>query len=168
MVTQLVFEHALRVRMTAEAVATGLTHPTPGEDADEAPRIEPTIHEQHMAEPVAEAEAEEEEPHRSDGASPTASESNTNKSTPQGPSGGVSNLVGRINNLVTADLQMLDNGRDFIALCASFLRCKRRVLLVTCATKWSRFQLHWPPAHGSSTLSWVGGDFRTIQGAAIC
>ena len=126
MVTQLVFEHALRVRMKAETIATEPTHPTPGKAADEVPPIVPANEENRAVEPVVEAETSEETVLREpDAASPAASEGNTGKSMPQEPPGGGSNLVGRINNLVTTDLQMLDNGRDFIALRECFLRCKR-------------------------------------------
>lgn len=116
-ITQLVFEHALRIRMKAETVTTRPLPSTSGKAPDVASPAEPTIGEQHGVVPVIEGEMGEETVLREPDTTPTAAlEGDTDKSMPQESFGGASNLVGRINNLVTTDLQMLENGRDFIAL----------------------------------------------------
>ena len=131
--TQVVFEHALRVRMKAETHATEPAHPSIAspKTAGTALPAEGTTDEQHPSGSVVAIDAEvgDGAPLRVSDASPlAASESDKDEPMPQESAGGASNLVGRINNLVTTDLQMLDNGRDFMALREFFLRFKRRNL----------------------------------------
>ncbi|KAI0728488.1 hypothetical protein C8Q72DRAFT_917712, partial [Fomitopsis betulina] len=102
-ITQLVFEHALRIQMKADTAETKPMPSTPGKGPEVASPAEPTTEEHDAVAPVTGVEEAE-------------IASTEDDDTLQGSPGGASNLVGRINNLVTTDLQMLENGRDFIAL----------------------------------------------------
>ncbi|KAH9932906.1 P-loop containing nucleoside triphosphate hydrolase protein [Fomitopsis serialis] len=130
LITQLVFEHALRVRMKAEtADAKSASAPsTPGKTPDTASLAEP-VSAAGTAEP--DSDSEETTLRGSSTAGSAASTKKGDESTSKESSGGASNLVGRINNLVTTDMQTIDQGRDFIfvfvevptqlALCTWFL-----------------------------------------------
>ena len=97
--------------MKAETAETKSVPTTPGKTPDVASLTE------HLAVASVEAEVGEETLLREASASlPAATEEGGNK--PES-SGGASNLVGRINNLVTTDLQTIDSGRDFIFVCES-------------------------------------------------
>lgn len=128
-ITQLMFEHALRVRMKAETSETNSAPATPGKTPDVVSLAEPTTVE-HPALASAEVEAGEEAVLReSDTLQPAAAKQEGSK---QESSGGASNLVGRINNLVTTDMQTIDNGRDFIFVCKSPLRRRVRTWKADC------------------------------------
>lgn len=117
-ITQLIFEHALRVRMKAETADAKSTPSTLGKTPDAASLVEPATAE-HFAVGSAEAEVGEEAVLRGlpvGTSQPAASKEDGAK---QESSGGASNLVGRINNLVTTDMQTIDSGRDFIFVCES-------------------------------------------------
>lgn len=138
-VTQLVFEHSLRIRMKAETESSGST-PSPSAAATEGTSTPAdtaslantsTVHDG--------SEANESD----DGAPPssTLSASSTPSSTIKGkpdakPKGGdkkeeddekfhkdgtakASNLIGKINNLVSTDLNNIVDGRDFLFLSES-------------------------------------------------
>ena len=118
-ITQLIFEHALRVRMKAETAETKSAPPTPGKTPDVVSLAEPATAE-HPALASAEAEMGEAAVLRDSAAlqSPAPKE----ETSKQESSGGASNLVGRINNLVTTDMQTIESGRDFIFVCEHSLR----------------------------------------------
>ena len=116
-ITQLIFEHALRVRMKAETAETKSAPPTPGKTPDVVSLAEPAPTAEHPALASAEAEMGEAAVLRDSAAlqSPAPKE----ETSKQESSGGASNLVGRINNLVTTDMQTIESGRDFIFVCES-------------------------------------------------
>ena len=100
--------------MKAETAETKSAPATPGKAPDAASLAELTTVE-HPALASAEVEVGEDAVLReSDALQQAAAKQEGSK---QESSGGASNLVGRINNLVTTDMQTIDNGRDFIFVC---------------------------------------------------
>ncbi|KAH9836198.1 uncharacterized protein C8Q71DRAFT_761194 [Rhodofomes roseus] len=128
MITQLVFEHALRVRMKAETAGAKAAPSTPGRTPDTASLAEPASANGTNG---METDNGEDATLRGSSTETTATTKDGEDSSKEGSSGGASNLVGRINNLVTTDMQTIDHGRDFIfvlvevptqlALCTWFL-----------------------------------------------
>ncbi|TFY57504.1 hypothetical protein EVJ58_g6979 [Rhodofomes roseus] len=128
MITQLVFEHALRVRMKAETAGAKAAPSTPGRTPDTASLAEPTSANGTNG---TETDSGEDTILRGSSTETTATTNGGEDSSKEESSGGASNLVGRISNLVTTDMQTIDHGRDFIfvlvevptqlALCTWFL-----------------------------------------------
>ena len=122
-VTQLVFEHALRIRMKAETSSSPAATPT----ATPEGRSEATTPDSGSAidiNIVSEDAGEGSEETRSDQSTTTASTikgkrkegapgSDSGKEA-GGEAGGSSNLVGKMNNLISTDLENLVDGRDFL------------------------------------------------------
>jgi len=130
-ITQLVFEHALRIRMKAETASNQQSPPpsTPGSET------------RSFAEGITDNESEAESMAasgegtlRESGASSTTTatsvakgkhkaKASTDSETPPKPDKDKDkdtkkdNLIGKINNLVTTDLNNLVDGRDFLILC---------------------------------------------------
>ncbi|KAF8758431.1 P-loop containing nucleoside triphosphate hydrolase protein [Rhizoctonia solani] len=111
MISQLLFEHSLRIRMVAQ-VAGGSTSKTPS-------AVTPTIdaasiaeNEQINAENSGGLQTAEEQ--ETDSTNHTAETSNAQHSKEEGS--GSSNLVGKINNLMSTDLDNVTEGCDFLFL----------------------------------------------------
>ncbi|KAI0758154.1 multidrug resistance-associated ABC transporter [Fomes fomentarius] len=129
MITQLVFNHSLRIRMKAETAESPAV--------SRATTAVPTPDNASIAEPEPEGSAVYEEPNGSSnssedetvrasiisGASTTVNKKGKDvpkldvpKAVTAQPAAGSGNLVGKINNLVTTDLNNLVEGRDFLFL----------------------------------------------------
>ena len=119
LLTQLLFEHSLRIRVKAEASSSDnqqnasasatTTEPTTPDSASvagtqEASEADTLIHSQGNTEPTI-------------APSVTTGKQDKDKSDPkskEGSSSSAENLVGKINNLVTSDLDNINGGRDFL------------------------------------------------------
>ncbi|KIM54250.1 hypothetical protein SCLCIDRAFT_1222221 [Scleroderma citrinum Foug A] len=112
-VTQLVFEHALRIRMKAELpdINKGLPQPSTPTASDSSS--------------IAESSTAVESSHEGSPVSTTASSVAVGKHKTKGkqedtanktPRSSAENLVGKINNLVTTDLNNIVDGRDFLMI----------------------------------------------------
>lgn len=131
MITQLVFDHSLRIRMKAEssespaASRATTAAPTP----DNASIVEPepdgsAVHEERNGS----SNSSEDETVRASTISGSSTAVNKKgkdvpklavpKTVTAQPTTGSGNLVGKINNLVTTDLNNLVEGRDFLFLSA--------------------------------------------------
>ncbi|KZT69185.1 hypothetical protein DAEQUDRAFT_727082 [Daedalea quercina L-15889] len=109
-ITQLIFEHALRIRVKAETAETKSAPATPGKTPDTASLAElPSASAGCVSGSAADVDGEEATFHVSGAAAKDEASLSSQQSA-----GGASNLVGRINNLVTTDMQTIDQGRDFI------------------------------------------------------
>ncbi len=129
-VTQLVFEHALRIRMKAEAHSTTPTPSTPSEASAPATPGDVTPPDtEHATDGSTDTETTLHSPASSEGDAhsrdTTLKDSSASvKSTDDSKKGKetapvdpeAKNLVGKINNLVTTDLQNIVDSRDFIRL----------------------------------------------------
>ncbi|KAI0677672.1 hypothetical protein C8Q78DRAFT_1003851 [Trametes maxima] len=121
-ITQLVFDHALRIRMKSET-----------SESPAASRVSTAVHTPDNASVTEENEADQGSPHASNGsedetvrASIVSTDSTASGKASKDPkkaeeptvtsteSQAGSNLIGRINNLVTTDLNNLVDGRDFL------------------------------------------------------
>ncbi|KAI0932659.1 hypothetical protein AcW1_000282 [Taiwanofungus camphoratus] len=126
-ITQLIFDHALRIRVKAEASETpapstvSTAVPTP----DNASIIEASgSQDPHRSPTTSEEDSDTAHASTADASSTKGkqkpklvSESGDSKKPVEKPAAGGSqggNLVGKINNLVTTDLQNIINGRDFL------------------------------------------------------
>ena len=123
-VTQLVFEHALRIRMKAETSSSPVATPTasPGVHSEAMTPDSGSAVEINMVSEDAGGSSEET---RSEQSMTTASsmKGKRKEEVPGSDSGkeedqpwGSSNLVGKMNNLVSTDLENLLDGRDFLLL----------------------------------------------------
>ena len=124
--TQLVFEHALRIRVKAETSSSPVTTPT----ATPEGRSEVTTPESGSAVEI-NILSEDEGGGREEGEQSTTAASSIKgkqkEAAPGSDSGkkdgdnpGISsNLVGKMNNLVSTDLENLIDGRDFLPFCMS-------------------------------------------------
>ena len=120
-VTQLVFEHALRIRMKAETPPSTRTTPvaTPSNRSEAATPDNASIAgDDIVAEPVVE---NGEENGQSIASSSIKGKQKEDAPTPIGEDvsedpGKSSNLVGKMNNLISTDLDNLVDGRDFLLL----------------------------------------------------
>ncbi|EJD04272.1 uncharacterized protein FOMMEDRAFT_106872 [Fomitiporia mediterranea MF3/22] len=121
-ITQLVFEHALRIRMKAQTSegqsssrpSTATTTPDTASIADSDVTAEGTTLNGNGSEvPPSIASVESDAGKGKRKTSPTSTDPNApaTKSTSS-----TSNLVGKLNNLITTDLQNIVEGRDFIML----------------------------------------------------
>ncbi|KIY48677.1 P-loop containing nucleoside triphosphate hydrolase protein [Fistulina hepatica ATCC 64428] len=95
-ITQLIFEHALRIRMKAQLAESA--KPTPSASGSATPNSAA------VAAAAIAAPAKDDKGKASDKASAKATDRRSN------------NLVGRLNNLVTSDMDSMTAGRDFIFL----------------------------------------------------
>lgn len=127
---QLVFEHALRIRMKAETHSNASTTSTPAESTSTTPRAGTLSNADHSAEASSDTETTLHSPSSSEAEADTGEtrvegSSTTVKSTddsqkdkaaaaPVDPEG--KNLVGKINNLVTSDLSNIMGARNFLRL----------------------------------------------------
>lgn len=121
-VTQLVFEHALRIRVKAENSSSTRTTPavTPETRSEVTTPDNVSIAEDNIVSEAAGGSGEE------NGLSTTSSsikgkQREDSPAAPVGESDGEdmaksSNLVGKMNNLVSTDLENLVDGRDFLLL----------------------------------------------------
>lgn len=132
-VTQLVFDHALRIRMKAETSASpspsrATTAAQTPDNASIAEAEESTVH----GSPSGSNASGEETVRNSTistastaatkkGKEPPAKKSEDAPAALAEPSTGSGNLIGKINNLVTTDLNNLVDGRDFLFIGTSLL-----------------------------------------------
>jgi hypothetical protein len=127
-VTQLLFEHSLRIRMKAETESqktesSETTTETAGSSSPSADSADTSTI--HVSEPTEQTVVTDESDTQANDTSKSAGTSATNAPSKS------NNLVGKINNLVTSDLDALGMGSDFlffvlqvplqIALCIWFL-----------------------------------------------
>src|SRR6266404_7547926 len=129
MITQLVFEHALRIRVKAETPSSPAPSPTAtpeGRSEATTPDSGSIVDDNGLSDGAGGSSEET----RSEPSTTTASISSTIKgkrkenAAPASDSGkddsnGPSNLVGKMNNLVSTDLENLVDGRDFLLLSSS-------------------------------------------------
>ncbi|KAH9951515.1 hypothetical protein B0H21DRAFT_775731 [Amylocystis lapponica] len=109
-VTQLVFDHALRMRVkaeTSEGPASGAT--TAVATPETASLCEPTAAEEHQ-DGLRDSDGVTLDPHAETG---TAGGKQTPKSSDDDKG---SNLIGRLNNLITSDMDNISGARDFLYL----------------------------------------------------
>ncbi|KAI0080061.1 P-loop containing nucleoside triphosphate hydrolase protein [Panus rudis PR-1116 ss-1] len=139
-ITQLVFEHGLRIRMKAEArsdmsaSARSSVAPTPdtasiAERSDAADEARDDSENETVASGVGSNDGNKGK--RGESSTPTASSSSTKVTEKPAESSGGGNLSGKMTNLVTTDLNNIVDGRDFlfvllympfqVVLCAIFL-----------------------------------------------
>ena len=126
-ITQLVFDHALRIRMKAETTespaASRVT--TAAHTPDNASIAEEEEDSAGHGSPSGSNASEEETVRASvistastaatkKGTEPTAKKSQEPPVAPVEPAAASGNLIGKINNLVTTDLNNLVDGRDFL------------------------------------------------------
>jgi len=125
-VTQLVFEHALRIRVKAETSSSPAATPTatPEVHSEATTPDSGSVVEINIVSEDAGGSSEET---RSEQSTTTASSmkgkrkeevpgSDSGKEEDEDEAGGSSNLVGKMNNLVSTDLENLVDGRDFLLL----------------------------------------------------
>lgn len=125
MLTQLIFEHALRIRLVEKSTRTGSAASTRTSSPDNASIAESNVAESSVAGSVADSEATVADPKAAasnesplkgttaqPAALPTPTPAATEKEADTGPKS--SNLVGKINNLITVDTQNIVDGRDFL------------------------------------------------------
>lgn len=124
-VTQLVFEHSLRIRVKAEtSSSTGTTPVATPEGRSEATTPDTaSIADVNVSSETTGGSSEEGEPSTASSSTkgkqreefPTAPSSDGDREEP----GKSSNLVGKINNLVSTDLENLIDGRDLLLIGSS-------------------------------------------------
>lgn len=120
-ITQLVFDHALRIRVKAE-VAGGNTPASSAATTPDSASIAETASEGDDAETQTTAAASDGGAARKHKRTPSASSTST-KAPEKGAeeaAGKGGNLVGKLNNLVTTDLNNVVDGRDFLFISACF------------------------------------------------
>lgn len=135
-VTQLVFEHALRIRVKAETSSSPRSTPAVTPET----RSEATTPDNLSI--VGDTTASETEGASGDENVPSTTPSSIKgkqKDSPATPAPGddsedlgmsmSSNLVGKMNNLVSTDLENLVDGRDFLLISLSFAHMSFRCLL---------------------------------------
>ncbi|KAI3622081.1 atp-binding cassette transporter [Moniliophthora roreri] len=117
-ITQLVFEHSLRIRVKAEPAdsTSGTSTPAPS-----TPETASSLNEERSDNSDASTAVDEHGHSRSETLQgSTTSTSTTKQKKPEGikseaePTSDASNLVGKINNLVTTDLDNIVDARDFL------------------------------------------------------
>lgn len=118
-VTELIFEHALRVRLKADVGDSGT------EVESTASTVAPSVEEPNETSAVSDA------PDSStigDGSTTVADQSQSGSSgatdkDKEGTTTEGSNMIGKINNLVTTDANAIENANDLLLLCASSFIC---------------------------------------------
>ncbi|THH21507.1 hypothetical protein EUX98_g8371, partial [Antrodiella citrinella] len=105
-ITQLVFDHALRIRVKAETSRESTSNDaTANVTPDNASAVVPTGD-----------EGGEEDPNKAKAQEPSISEASTSTKVAEQPKPKSDNFVGKLNNLVTNDLSNINNGSDFVTL----------------------------------------------------
>ncbi|KAF7966730.1 hypothetical protein HWV62_37249 [Athelia sp. TMB] len=133
-ITQLVFEHALRIRMKSEASESlelaSENAPTPSTPStpDSASIADSTLADSTTTAGTATSAGKGKQKAQSEDTASVSSAKSTGKTTPQRPQ---ENLIGRINNLVSTDLGNITDARNWlwlilyiplqVALCMTFL-----------------------------------------------
>ena len=131
MITQLVFEHALRIRMKEETASTGTT-PAPSATPSANPSEPGSPEASEFGEgsvTVVGSEASGSQGTLTNGGAPNKGKGKAKQASEQSPApatkepekkeedkGGANNLLGKINNLITSDLDNIANGRVFLFL----------------------------------------------------
>jgi len=151
LVTELVFEHSLRIRLKAEtsndspeAASVTSAPPTskdaPAKDATAATTPETDGTQTLKADSASEVSASTAvasrvpSPVESDASTSKADQKGKTKANPDHPNGEKksvkdSNFIGKLNNLVTTDLQNIVQGKDFLNLCEHPHSCPSECLL---------------------------------------
>jgi hypothetical protein len=129
-ITQLVFDHALKIRIKAEStssatpVSSVATTPDTASLAESASMSPSDVHgngdETETETETQTAVSEGTVTPKGKSASSVAGESATTKVSDEAPKAG--NLVGKLNNLVTTDLNNIVDGRDFLFIGESNLQ----------------------------------------------
>jgi hypothetical protein len=126
-ITQLVFEHALRIRMKAEVPETSASRPAstePTETDADSPDVsadgseagdETLVGSSTGARSASQGSSTTVKGKSKSKKTPSVAESTESKTHADGSSK-ADNLVGRINNLITTDLNNIVDGRDFLML----------------------------------------------------
>jgi hypothetical protein len=123
-ITQLVFEHALRIRVKAETSSAGTTPAaTPQGRSESTTPDSASIRDAPFISESSGTVDEESEPSTASSSikgtpteeTPTTTSSGGDREEP----GQSKNLVGKMNNLVTSDLENIVDGRDFVLLSSS-------------------------------------------------
>lgn len=118
-ITQLVFEHALRIRMKSEASEslepTSENAPTPSTPStpDSASIADSTLADSTTTAGTATSAGKGKQKAQSEDTASLSSAKGTGKTTPQRPQ---ENLIGRINNLVSTDLGNITDARNWLWL----------------------------------------------------
>lgn len=127
LVTQLVFEHALRIRMKTEAppastTSTAATTPENASVADIHDTDRTAADDDGDDDTVASQNHSTSTPSRKGKGTPTSSSVGGVRKPAAVPeqNGTASNFMGKINNLVTSDLANITSGADFMVLCTYF------------------------------------------------
>ncbi len=141
-ITSLVFDHALRIRLKAEAsesksgsATASAANSTPGSPKDQTQEPasaddddDETIHSRSATAASTTTTATAATSSTATAVSPKSSQSNSvdakkSGSVPPAQTAQTkkSNVVGKINNLVTSDLDNITRGRDFLFLCTCFV-----------------------------------------------
>lgn len=124
-ITQLVFDHALRIRVKSETgssntpASSAATTPDNASIADASERSEsPTAEDDDAQTAVSEGTnvSKVSKGKHTQASSESTTATATEKPQTEGAHAG--NLVGKLNNLVTSDLSNVTNGRDFMFICA--------------------------------------------------
>jgi len=146
LVTELVFEHSLRIRLKAEtsndsaSVAPPTYKDAPAKDAAAATTPETDGTQTLKADSASEVSASTAvasrvpSPVESDATTSKADQKGKTKANPNPPNGERksakdSNFIGKLNNLVTTDLQNIVQGKDFLNLCEHPHSCPSECLL---------------------------------------
>lgn len=129
-ITQLVFDHSLRIRMKSETSSSPSTSraSTAVHTPDNASIAEATDVEQGSPSRSNENGSEDETVHASSASTTSATATKKGSDTKKteeklataGSGAPAGNLIGRINNLVTTDLNNLVDGRDFLFIGEAF------------------------------------------------
>jgi hypothetical protein len=119
--TELVFEHALRIRMKEDARGetksegdrtTALPTPTPQSESE--PDANGNAHTAESSATVVGSETSASPKGKAKASSSPPTPTTPTPSTPDAKESGPSNLVGKITNLITTDLGNITDGRDFL------------------------------------------------------
>ncbi|KAF9230564.1 hypothetical protein BU15DRAFT_69089, partial [Melanogaster broomeanus] len=144
-ITQLIFEHALRIRMKAEIPDNVKGAESTVSTPDNASIAESnTVVEESSDSSVDEAQSSSTitlDSSMSNGKQKSKDKVDDAETQAKKPKSSADNLVGKINNLVTTDLGNIIDGRDFLLVC-KVLVCQMSDVV-----------------SGSYTVSWVGGCF---------
>jgi len=125
-ITQLVFEHALRIRVKAETTSSPRATPAVTPEAHSEATTPDNVSIADNIGPGTTGESGEENGRSTTSSSikgkqkeefPTSLASDDDNDDP----GKASNLVGKMNNLVSSDLENIIEGRDFLLLGPSFI-----------------------------------------------
>ncbi|EJD51853.1 ATP-binding cassette transporter [Auricularia subglabra TFB-10046 SS5] len=168
-VTQLVFEHALKIRMKEEAEGSSGSTPVPsetttifepeGSENGASPEGSDTV---HGSEPSVAASSTAKD--KKDKRSRSASVASTSSAGGEKKNEKSENLVGKINNLVTTDVSNITEARDFLFL---VLYCPLQIIICV----WFLYVvLGWSAFAGLATMiltfplpGWIAAKVNTIS-----